>query len=192
MAEYHALTATPALVQRALALAKRQQFASSCTPEVGRLLATLAAHVHHGIIGEIGTGCGVGTAWLASALAPTTRLVTVERDTTRATASRELFAALENVTVLHGDWRQILPHGPFDLLFADTPAKRDEPEALLATLRLGGLVVLDDLTPEEHWPPSWCGQPDPVRDFWLNDPRLRATELLTTPTTAVIVATRLA
>lgn len=192
MAEYRALTATPVLVQRALALAERQRFASSCSPEVGRLLATLAAHVQRGVIGELGTGCGVGTAWLASNLAPTASLVTVESDATRATATRELFAALDNVTVLHGDWQLALPHGPFDLLFADIPAKRDEPEALLAALGVGGILVLDDLTPEAHWPPAWRGQPDPVRDFWLNDPRLRATELLTTPTAAVIVATRLA
>ncbi len=191
MATYRALTTVPLLVRQALALAERLEFASSCTPEVGRLLAALAAHVPRGTIGEVGTGYGVGTAWLASALVPTSRLVTVERDVARATSARDLFVALDKVQVLSGDWRALLPYGPFDLLFADTPTKRDEPKALLAALRPGGMLVLDDLTPEEHWPPAWRGQPDPVRDFWLNDPRLRATELLTTPTSAVIVATRL-
>lgn len=190
MATYRALTALPPLVRHAHALAERARFAASCTPEVGRLLAVLAAHVRRGVIGEVGSGCGVGTAWLASALAPDARLVTVERDAARAGAVRELFAARDDVQVLHGDWHLLLPHGPFDLLFADTPAKRDEPEVLLAALRPGGVLVFDDLTPEIHWPPAWRGQRDPVRDFWLNDPRLHATELLTTPTSAVILATR--
>lgn len=177
-------------MQHARALAERAQFAASCTAEVGRLLVVLAAHVRGGVIGEVGTGYGVGTAWLASALAPDARLVTVEQEAARVDAVRELFAARDDVQVLHGDWHLLLPHGPFDLLFADTPAKRDEPEVLLAALRPGGVLVLDDLTPETHWPPAWRGQRDPVRDFWLNDPRLHATELLTTPTSAVILATR--
>jgi len=42
----------------------------------------------------------------------------------------------------------------------------------------------------EQWPAAWRGQRDPVRDFWLNDPRLIATEIRTTATTAAIVATR--
>ena len=33
-------------------------------------------------------------------------------------------------------------------------------------------------------------RPDPVREFWLNHPRIAAVELLTTPRTAVIVGTR--
>jgi len=57
-------------------------------------------------------------------------------------------------------------------------------------LQPGGLVVLDDLTPEEYWPPEWRGQPDVVRAFWLNDARLMATEVRTTVRTAAILATR--
>ncbi len=47
----------------------------------------------------------------------------------------------------------------------------------------GGVAVLDDLTP---------GRPgaDPVREFWLGHPDLAATELLTTPTSAAILAVR--
>ncbi len=79
MTTYRALTALPPLVQHAHALAARAQFAASCTSEVGRMLAVLAAHVRQGMIGEVGTGCGVGTAWLASALAPDTRLAAATR-----------------------------------------------------------------------------------------------------------------
>lgn len=128
---------------------------------------------------------------MASALASDASLVTVELDPARAEAARRLFAGMPNVRVLHGDWHGLLAHGPFDLLFADGgKAKEREPEALLNALKPGGTVLLDDLTPEALWPEGWRGRPDPVREFWLKDPRLVATEILTAPTDAAIVATR--
>ncbi len=192
MATYRTLTEIPPLVARATAIAERMAFTQSCWPEVGRLLAVLAGSVREGVIGEIGTGCGVGAAWMAGALSPNTRLITVESDATRAEAAREILMPAPGVQALHGDWHDILAHGPFDMLFADGGhAKRHEPEVLLEALRPGGLVVLDDMTPEEQWPPEWRGQPDLVREFWLNEPRLAATEILTGPRMAVIVATRI-
>jgi len=186
-------TAIPPLVARAMELAERTGFAWSCIPDVGRLLRVLAGHARGGVVGEIGTGCGVGTAWMVGALASDARLVTIELDEDRAALARDLFVAYPNVRVIQGDWRDILPAGPFDLLFIDAGGpKRDEPEAALEVLRPGGMVVLDDMTPEEHWPPEWRGRPDPVRAFWLNSARLDAIELLTTPTTSVILATRVA
>jgi len=182
----------PPLVEQATALARRTGFESSCIPEVGRLLALLAAGVRGGTIGEVGAGCGVGAAWLASGLAADSRLVTVEENGERAASADTLFQDHSNVQVLHGDWRAILAHGPFDLLFVDaSPAKYDEPALVVEALQPGGLVVLDDLTPEEYWPPAWRGQPDVVRAFWLNDARLLATEVRTTVRTAAILATRL-
>jgi predicted O-methyltransferase YrrM len=191
MNTYRATSETPALVSRALALAAGSGFTASCLPEVGRLLATLAAGVRGGAIGEVGAGCGVGTAWMVGALAPGVSLITVERDPAQAAAVVALLADHPAARVLHADWRAILPHGLFALLFADTPAKHEEPEALLGALALGGTIVLDDLTPEEGWPAAWRGRRDSVRDFWLNDPRLIATEIRTTATTAAILATRM-
>lgn len=192
MTDYRATTEVPPLVREATALAERLGFTQSCWPETGRLLRVMAAQVREGVVGEMGTGCGVGAAWLASALAPGVSLVTIELDAARAAAARELFADVPSVRVLHGDWRELLPYGPFALLFADGgKAKQHEPDALVTALRPGGLLVLDDLTPEDQWPEEWRGKPDPVREFWLNDPRLAATELLVGPRMAVIVAARL-
>ena len=197
---YRARTYIPPLVQRAIDLAQQQGFKSSCIPEVGRLLGILASHVQHGSVGEIGTGTGVGSAWMLSHLAPTTRFVTVEADAERASAVQDLFRDQPNAQVIHGDWREILAYGPFDLLFLDTgPAKAPSSspegdaavEMTLSALRIGGMVVMDDLTPEEYWPQEWHGRPDLVRSFWLNDTRLNAMEVLTTPRTMVILATRI-
>ncbi len=192
MATYQSRIWVPPLVQQATELAQRMGFENSCIPEVGLLLSVLAAGVRGGTIGEVGTGCGVGAAWLAGGLAADSRVVTVEADEERATSAAALLRDHSNVRVLHGDWHAILAHGPFDLLFVDaSPAKYDEPATVVESLRPGGLVVLDDLTPEEYWPPEWRGRPDVVREFWLNDARLRATEVLTTPRTAAILATRI-
>lgn len=192
MRSYRATTDVPPLVERASALAGRLGFTQSCWPEVGRLLAVLASGVRSGVIGETGTGCGVGTAWMASALSPDTRLLTIELDAERAEAVREVLDPAPNVGVLQGDWRELLPHGPFDMLFVDGGSgKRQEQEAVLDALRPGGLVVLDDLWPEGIEPPELRGQPDPVREFWLDDPRLAAAEILTGPRMAVILATRI-
>lgn len=192
MTTYRATSDVPPLVRQATALAARLAFTHSCTPEVGRFLAVLAAGVGAEVVGEIGSGCGVGAAWIVSALPPAATFVTVECDATRAVAVRELLHPYLQARVLHDDWHALLSAGPFDLLFADGgQAKQEEPALLLDALRPGGTIVLDDLTPEEHWPATWRGRQDPVRAYWLNEPRLAATELLTTPTTALIVATRL-
>jgi predicted O-methyltransferase YrrM len=189
---YRSTACIPPLVERATVLASEFQFGHSCWPEVGRLLSVVASHIQDGVIGEVGTGCGVGTAWMVSALSPSARLVTIELDATRAEAAQNLFAPYPNVQVLQGDWHELLSHGPFDLLFVDGgSAKREEPEIVLDALRPGGLVVLDDLWPEGNEPLESRGKADSVRDYWLNTRRLAATEVLTSPAMAVILATRM-
>ena len=190
-AAYAGLTDLPPLVERAVSLARRGGFANSCRPEHGRLLFALAAGAQ--MIGETGTGCGVGLAWLASGARPGTRLVSVELDTERARLAAELFSGLPQVTVIGGDWLEIYRKAPFDLLVLDggphgkgggTPA---DPRALL---RPGGTVVIDDLTPAADWPPRFGGQVDQARMYWLTHADLDATELRLAPDLAALVATR--
>ena len=77
----------PPLVGRALALERSLGFEHSSIAEVGRLLHVLAAQRGRVRVGEIGTGAGVGAAWLVSALPPHVPFVTVELDTELATAA---------------------------------------------------------------------------------------------------------
>ncbi|RBM20663.1 O-methyltransferase [Streptomyces sp. PT12] len=157
----------PPLVTRAVTAARERGFAHSCRPEQGRLLRALASGAPSAI-GETGTGCGVGLAWLAPGAGPDVRLVSVERDPALARIAADLFGDDPRVTVLRGDWREIVAHGPFDLLAldgggqgkhpGDPPA---DPEELL-TRR--GTVLIDDFTPGFH--------PDPPREHWLS-PRRR-------------------
>jgi predicted O-methyltransferase YrrM len=172
----------PPLVERALALSKRAGFTTSCSPETGRLLQVLAGQRGRTRVAEIGTGCGVGSAWILSALDPEIPFVTVELDTQRAAEASELLAGDDNATVLQGDWQDVLPgEAPFDLLFADGGRSKYR-EELLGLLATGATLVLDDLTPGRQ------GH-DPVRELWLDHPRLLAAELQISPHEAAIVGT---
>jgi len=181
--------AEPPLVARAHALARRLAFERSCEPEVGALLHLLAAQRGRSRVGEIGTGAGVGAAWIVSALPPSVPFVTVELDEERAAAAAELFASDDQVRVLRGDWHEAMPpEAPFDLLFYDGGGKQRpdlDGEQVVGLLAPGGTVVLDDL-----WLDAEPPDPDPVRDFWLSHPRLAAVELAVSARMAVIVGVR--
>jgi predicted O-methyltransferase YrrM len=192
MTSYRARSYTPPRVQAAQALVRQFGFTKSSLPEVGRLLAVLTASLSHGRIAEIGTGCGVGTAWLASALHTNATLVTVDTNADFVHAVRHIFADDLRVQVLHGDWRELTAYRPFQLLFADGgQVKAEHPDAVIDLVALGGMVVLDDLTAEEYWPVAWKGQVDLTRQFWLNTSRVVATEIRVTDRHVVIVATRI-
>lgn len=192
MTDYRATTCIPELVHQARAVAAEMNFSKSCSDAVGRMLSFLATQKPEGAIGEIGTGCGVGAAWIVSGMTAGTRFTTIELDPEQARRAGELFAAYPDVQVVQGDWHDLDDHGPFDLLFSDSrPAKQHEPETVLNMLAPHGLLVMDDMMPENQWPQEWRGQPDPIRHFWLNDPRVQAVELLLSATEAVILATRM-
>jgi predicted O-methyltransferase YrrM len=172
----------PPLVERALELSERAGFTRSCSRETGRLLQVLAGQRGRTRVAEIGTGCGVGSAWILSALDPEVAFVTVELDGQRAAAAAELLAGDENATVLPGDWREVLPgEAPFDLLFADGGRAKYH-EDVVGLLAPGGTLFLDDLTPGRRGS-------DSVRELWLSHPRLLAAEVQVSPREAVIVGT---
>ncbi len=187
----HTDTALPEPVTRALELAARLGFTQSCRPEQGRLLQVLAAGAT-GRIGETGTGCGVGLAWLLAGRRPGVRVVSVEREPERVAAVRELFADVPDLEVLHGDWTLIDRHGPFDLLVLDgggngKQSAAADPEQLLTP---GGTLVVDDLTPLTAWPPTHRGAPDTGRTVWYDHPALLTTEIRLAPDAATLLATR--
>ena len=180
-------------------MAEELGFERSSIREVGRLLGALAASRPNGRLAEIGTGTGVGAAWVVSGMAPGASFVTVEVDDERAAVCTRLFADSPNVRVLHGDWHKVLPpEAPFDVLFFDgggwkrsPPAQmRAESERALELIAPGGVVAMDNLTPEHLWPADGPRWPDALREFWLGNDALVATEVLTTPDSSAIVAVK--
>ncbi|MFJ6016278.1 O-methyltransferase [Streptomyces sp. NPDC092952] len=180
----------PERVVAAERIAAELGFTKSCTRETGRLLSTAAAAKPQGVVAESGTGAGVGTAWLRSGLGTGACLITVERDEELARRAAGLFADDERVGVLTGDWRLLERHAPFDVFFCDGGGKRDDGQRVIELLAPGGLLVMDDFTPSPHWPPRFEGEVDELRLFYLTHPDLEATEVLTTPTSSAVLASR--
>lgn len=163
-------------------MARELGFEQSCRDEDGALLHVLAARRGIERVAEIGTGTGVGTAWLASALRPGVPLYTAELDPELADAAEALFAADADVRVLVGDWRDVLPgHAPFDLVFVDGGRAKDDPDTVLGLTAPGTTLVMDDFSAD------WEG-PDPRRECWLGHPRVTTVELGTGSNARVIVA----
>lgn len=183
----------PPLVASAVALAEQIGFEFCCRPEQGRLLGVLAAGRSGGVIGETGTGTGVGLAWMVSAASPETRFISVEQDGVRAQAATHLFDGLPNVTVIRGDWRELAAQGPFDLLVLDGGGHGKgggEPVEPSRWLRPLGALVVDDLAPATVWPPTYESEIDAERMHWLSHPDLQATELRLADDLASLVALR--
>jgi predicted O-methyltransferase YrrM len=153
----------PPQVARAIEVARQAGFpltreeagpdrASACLPGVGRFLAVLAAGCAGGLIGELGTGAGIGAAWMSSAMPADCVLISAETDERLAAAARGLLAQDPRVQVVTGDAIRVMSgRGPFDLLFADCGVRSEaEFAALVSLLRVGGRIVMDDVCPTEH------------------------------------------
>lgn len=190
---YDQVTFLPRLVSEAVALADSMNFDNSCAPEQGRLLSVLAGGRIGGRIGETGTGCGVGLAWMIEATDPGTSFVSIEIDTARAAAAADFYRDFPNVQVVEGSWQSLIDHAPFDLLVLDGGGKGKDPaidspiDPVDGWLTIGGMVVLDDFIP--------AGQPgaeqhDHAREHWLNHPCLKSTEVRLSPTLATIIGVR--
>jgi predicted O-methyltransferase YrrM len=125
-------------------------------PNEGKLLHLLARLRGARRILEVGTLGGYSTIWLARALPPDGRLVTLElnerhAEVARANLERAGLAGL--VEVRQGPALDTLPqlesagYGPFDLVFIDAD-KPNNPDYLRWALRLtrpGSLIVVDNV-----------------------------------------------
>ena len=150
----------------------------------GALLELLARLVGARAILEIGTLAGYSTLWLARALPPGGRLVTLEADAHHAEVARANLGELAEV--IEGPALETLPtlSGPFDLIFIDAD-KRSNALYLEWALRLsrpGTLIVADNVVRDGALlhgdDPSAAG----VRAFFAAvaaEPRLRATAIQT-------------
>lgn len=179
----------PALVSTTLDLSRQRGFITSIRHETGRLLAALAAS-RTGTLAEVGTGTGVGSAWLVSGAPKEARIVSAELDPSLAEDVQGIFAHVDNVEIIAGDWSTLEQYAPFSLLFVDVREVMEEIDVLADLLEPGGIAVLDDFVPSAFWPPIVDGQVDIVRERWLTDERFAAVEMLIDADASLLIATR--
>jgi predicted O-methyltransferase YrrM len=144
--------ADPALTKALAANAAAGLVAADVSPAQGRLLELLARLCGARAILEIGTLGGYSTIWLARALPPGGRLVTLESDPHHARVARENLARAGVsgvVEVVEGPALATLPGvaGPFDLVFidADKPGNPDYFAWALRLSRPGTVIVVDNV-----------------------------------------------
>ena len=156
MMDDQAPLALPGVIPSLLQEAESLGFRLSCEPLTGSLLCALAASKPGGTLLELGTGVGVGTAWLLAGMSPDARLTSVDNDgRTQEVARRHLGgdSRLAFRTEDAGALLERLSPDSFDLIFADAwPGKFDHLDEALRLLRRGGLYVIDDLLPQPTWP----------------------------------------
>ena len=111
--------------------------------------------------------------------------VTVEVDSARYKRAVEHLVGTR-AEVVHGRWEDVLPlRAPFDLLFADGGIREAGGIGVVIPLVApGGFLVKDDMSPGRTI------EGDDIREGMLRDERLIAVEVMTTTTTAAIVAVR--
>ncbi len=164
-----------------MARAEAAGFPLSCEPEVGQLLAVLAAHLPASCrVLELGTGAGVGTAWVVTGVGDRrdVTLVSVEQDADLAALARQgSWPAW--VHMLHRDALDVLAEsGGYHLIFADASGGKWEGlDRTIAALAPGGLLVVDDMARQPWWDGEHSHQQERVRQTLLRHPSLLSVEL---------------
>jgi predicted O-methyltransferase YrrM len=131
-------------------------FTMASEPKTGSLLRSLAASKPNGNFLELGTGTGVGTAWLLAGMDPGSRLVTVDIDANVVQIAQRHLGHDTRLTfqVMNGAafLERSAPH-QFDFIYADAwPGKFTHLDFALSLLRIGGIYFVDDLLPQASWP----------------------------------------
>jgi len=145
----------PLVVETLLAEASKHGFDQSCAPATGALLRTLAASKPKGRLLNLGTGFGVSSAWLLDGMSDDAELWTVDIDHAgSAVAKTHLDQRLRIIVEDAASFMQGA-HAlgqRFDLIFADAmPGKYEHLDLALNLLAIGGIYVVDDLSPTRGW-----------------------------------------
>jgi predicted O-methyltransferase YrrM len=161
------------------------------SPAQGKFLHLLVKIAGARRILEVGTLGGYSTVWMASALPPDGRLVSLEYAPHHAEVARENIARaglLERVEVRQGAALDLLPalEGPFDLVFidADKPNNPGYLEWALELSRPGTVIVLDNVVRDGRVTDASSGDRNvqgsrAAFDFFHDHPELDTTALQT-------------
>ncbi|WP_159618962.1 O-methyltransferase [Ruania rhizosphaerae] len=185
-----------ALVSAREAAAETTMPGAAVAPNQGKLLAMLATAIGAHRVLELGTLAGYSTIWLARAVGPGGRVVTLEvSEQNAAVARRNLDRAGvgDVVDIMLGpaadSAQRLIDTGqePFDLVFidADKPSNATYLRAALELTRPGSLIVLDNVVrsgrvadPDSADDPGVRGLREALA-LAAGDPRLDGTALQT-------------
>jgi len=146
----------PAALEAILSETAALGFTMASEPKTGALLAALAAGKPAGRLLELGTGTGIGSAWLLFGMDADSHLDTVDTDPNVVAVARRHLGTDSRVTFHVMDGAEFIGQsaaGQFDLIYADAwPGKFTQLNETLSLLRAGGIYFIDDLLPQPNWP----------------------------------------
>jgi predicted O-methyltransferase YrrM len=164
----------PAISRRAQAIADKGKFRLSSEPRTGALLRTLAASKPGGRLLEVGGGLGVGSGWLLAGMDEQARLTILENHEKVAGICRSVVARddrAEVITVDATQWLETYSGPPFDLVFVDTTTtKFHRRDLLYRHMAKGGLMIADDLLPQETWTVDHAPRVERLRKEIMTEP----------------------
>lgn len=135
---------------------KELGFDMASKPETGALLRVLAASKPNGRFLEIGTGTGLGTAWLLEGMDKNSKLISIECDKDVQSVAKEAFMHDERLELVYENGSEFLNNqipNTFDMIFADAfPGKYELLNETLNLLKPGGFYIVDDMLPQADWP----------------------------------------
>jgi predicted O-methyltransferase YrrM len=124
-------------------------------PLTGSLLRVLAASKVGGSLLELGTGTGIGTAWIADGMDETSHLTTVDANESRSAIARRYLGHDPRITFKVMDGLAFMlssQEASFDFIFVDIPpGKFLHLEEALRLLKPSGFYIIDHLSPEPDW-----------------------------------------
>lgn len=146
----------PATIPAIAARTEALNFQLASEPRTGALLRTLAASKPGGRLLELGTGTGMGTAWLLAGMDAESKLTTVDTNPLVQSAAQEVLGHDPRLTFVLEDAADFLRRQPaqsYDLVFADAiRGKYESLDDALAVVKPGGFYVIDDMLPQPQWP----------------------------------------
>jgi predicted O-methyltransferase YrrM len=146
----------PPVLAAILEQSRKLDFTMASERKTGALLRALATSKPSGRLLELGTGTGVGTAWLLAGMDATSTLISVDTNFSFQSVAQGILGNDPRLSFVLEDAVDFLvrqPPASFDLVFAD--ALRGKFEGLddaLAVVKPGGFYLIDDLLPQPNWP----------------------------------------
>lgn len=147
---------TPRSLEPLLAESRNLGFHMSSDNEVGALLRTLATTKPGGKFLELGTGTGMGTAWILEGMDSKASLVSVESNAEFLSCAEHVLGSDPRISFLNEDAESYLERNQdsrFDFIFADSiPGKYIGLDLALNILNVGGIYIVDDMQPPIELP----------------------------------------
>lgn len=166
---------TPPQIESIETFSRENSFNMNSEPIIGHILSHYSRNILNGNILEIGTGCGYGSSWILSSLKENTQFTSIDTFSDGINFCIKLFSEYKNAHFEEIDGNEFLINtsNEYDLIFADAwPGKFENLNISIEKLKSGGMLILDDLLPQDNWPPNHQSNVDTLIDTLQNDTRI--------------------